>query len=343
VENKLCKIVFEIGPTHSGLRSALSLIGAAAAAGADAVKFQMIDADKLMNNPHQEFSYGILNNLGRYETVSESLYEILKRRELTKDEWLEIISFTKMKGLEFYTTVTTLEELEFALVAGVDSIKIASGDITFHQLIREAAKSGLLVQIDTGNATMEEIEEAINVIRSCGNNSILVHHCPPGYPARDDEVFIETLSYIKEKFDVEAAFSDHSPGWHMDIAALSKGVSLIEKTLTLNKETRSPEHMFSLTPEEATIFVKQIRSVESALKPGIRTIDENSKIKMRNVRRSPYAISDMSAGEIVEISDVIYQRPAISFEPNEFESYVGKKLLRPIKKGQAFAKENFEN
>lgn len=152
----LTYVVFEAGPTHDGYETACKLVDIAADAGADAVKFQILDADALVPDKSLLFSYEYLadRESGRVEKVSESLWEILKRREMSRDEWKRLAGYCKSKGISFFSTATSEEEMGILFELGVGTIKICSGDVTYHHLLRLAAKFDWAVQVDTGGGDL---------------------------------------------------------------------------------------------------------------------------------------------------------------------------------------------
>ena len=168
-----CFVTFEVGPTHTGLDSAKRLIRHAADAKADAVKFQMLDPHRLMADPHVSFSYSILvdRETGATKEVEEPLYDLLFRRAFSNDEWRSLKQYSDSLGLAFFATAGFPEEIEFLIDLGCHSIKIASADVNHKPLIRQAAATGVCLQIDTGNASLGEIEAAIDVILGEGNDN----------------------------------------------------------------------------------------------------------------------------------------------------------------------------
>ena len=257
----------EVGPTHTGLDSAKRLIRHAADAKADAVKFQMLDPHRLMADPHVSFSYSILvdRETGATKEVEEPLYDLLFRRAFSNDEWRSLKQYSDSLGLAFFATAGFPEEIEFLIDLGCHSIKIASADVNHKPLIRQAAATGVCLQIDTGNASLGEIEAAIDVILGEGNDNIIIHHCPSGYPARLEGINLNIISTLRTMFPFPIAFSDHSPGSDMDVAAVALGVDLVEKTLTEDRTTPSIEHIMSIEPHEAAAFVKLMRDVQKAM------------------------------------------------------------------------------
>jgi len=163
-----CFIVYEAGPTHDGLDTAIDLARLAAEAGADAVKFQILDPDRLVADRKQPFSYDVLVDRasGRTQTVSEPLYDILRRRSMPQEHWRKLKQYCDGLGLAFFATVGFPDEVEFLREIGCHSVKIASADINHYPLITFAAQRLPSIQIDTGNATIGEVEAAVDVIRA---------------------------------------------------------------------------------------------------------------------------------------------------------------------------------
>ncbi len=330
-----CFITFEAGPTHNGLESAKRLVTLASEVGADAIKFQILDPDRLVEDKKQLFSYEILANkkTGKTEQVTEPLYDILCRRALSKDEWREIKRHSDSMNLSFFATVGFDDEVELVEQLGCDSIKIASGDVNHWPLIRKAARTGMCIQLDTGNATIGEIEEAVEVIRSEGNEEIIIHNCPSGYPARLESINLELIPTLKRVFPYPTGFSDHSPGWDMDIAAVALGANLVEKTITEDRTCRSVEHMFSLEPGEMEAFVTKIRELEVALGNPRRILHREELENRRAVRRSAFLKKPVVKGQSVGDAVVDFRRPGYGVGPDEFEKHMVKCFAKDLPAG----------
>ena len=129
------------------------------------------------------------------------------------------------------------------------------------------------------------------------------------------------------------AFSDHSPGWDMDIAAVALGADMVEKTITLDRTTKSCEHSFSLEPADAKRFVDSIRKVEMAMGNTRRTIPTTVKASRKKARRSPYAMKPLRAGEVIRREDFEFKRPGFGITSEEFDYFIGKTVSKPIKEG----------
>lgn len=320
-----CFITFEAGPTHDGVETAIRLVREAAQAGADAIKFQIFDADKLVQDKKLHFQYSVLVDKNTNETreVSEPLYDILKRRQLTHSEWRRVKLEADSMGIAFFATVGYEEDILLLQDIGCHSVKIASADVNHFPFLRLAAKSGMNVQIDTGSSELAEIVQAISFLESQGCKSIIIHQCPTGYPARVPSICLNMIQTLKESFPrYPIAYSDHTPDADMDIAAVALGANLIEKTITFDRCTPSVEHIFSLEPPDMRSFIKRIRDVELALGSSSRTLTTEQKLKRSMIRRGAYLVRNVAAGDVVKLDDIIFRRPCRGLSPDILDTYI---------------------
>jgi sialic acid synthase SpsE len=338
-----CFITFEAGATHNGLESAKRLITLAAESGADAVKFQILDPDRLVADRSQPFAYEVLldRETGATETVSESMYELLLRRALTEDEWRTLKRHCDDHGLAFFATIGFEEEIDLVIALGCDSIKIASADVNHLPLIRRAARTGMCLQLDTGNATIGEIEAAVDVIRAEGNETIIIHHCPSGYPARLQSINLRVIPTLKRMFPYPVAYSDHTPGWEMDVAAVALGANLVEKTITEDRTTRSIEHIMSLEPAEMAAFVRTIREVEQALGGPRRVLYPEERKRRLIGRRSVYLAEPAKEGQRLRDAKVDFRRPGFGIGPDVYETLLDRSFRRDLPEGHLLTLEDF--
>lgn len=345
-EGQPCFITFEAGATHDGLDSAMELVRQAARAGADAVKFQVFDPDRLVSDKKFLFSYDILadRETGRTETVTEPLYDILKRRYLNPEEWRNVKSLSDELGLAFFATACFEEDIALLESLGCDSIKISSADIDHWPLIRQAARTGMCIQLDTGNAAIEEVQAAVDVCRQEGNGRVIIHNCPSGYPARLDSIHLNMITTLKQMFpDCAVAFSDHTPGWDMDVAAVALGVRLVEKTVTLDRTIRSAEHLFSLEPDRMAAFVRVVRDVETAMGSHLRELPPAELEKRKGVRRSTFTAADVKKGAMLTLEQVEFRRPGFGISPRDFECLIGKQIRHDLPRGHMLAASDVED
>ena len=331
-----CFITFEAGPTHEGLESAKYLVSLAAEAGADAVKFQIFDPDRLIADKKQLFSYEVLKDREtlQTETVKEPLYDIMVRRAMTNAEWKELKRHSDSLNLAFFATIGFKEELILLEELNCDSVKIASGDVNHWPLIRMAAETGMCLQLDTGNASIGEIEEAVDLIREVGNERIIIHQCPSGYPARLPSINLNIVETLRQMFLYPVAYSDHNPGADIDIAALAMGANLVEKTITLDRTTRSVEHIFSLEPNEMNDFVQRIRNLEIAMGSHRRVMQPIEIDQRQMIRRSVFLTKDAPKGTNIKDLKIDFRRPGDGISPKEWELLSGVTLKRGVKAGE---------
>ena len=317
-----CFITYEAGPTHDGMETAIGLVREAAKAGANAIKFQIFDADKLVENKDQLFDYKILLDKATNDemNISEPLYDILKRRQLNNDEWRKVKAVADSLNLAFFATIGFEEDLDLLIDLKVDSVKIASADLDHYPLLRLAARSGMNVQIDTGSSELREICDAVALLESEGCNSIIIHQCPSGYPARLESIYLKMIPTLRNMFpSYPIAYSDHTPDADMDIAAVALGANLVEKTITFDRCTPSVEHIFSLEPDEMTSFIQRLRSLELAMGLSERKLSEVQIQKRKLLRRSPYLVSAAQAGDSLNDLSIEFRRPQIGMSPKEYD------------------------
>jgi sialic acid synthase SpsE len=339
-----CFITFEAGATHDGVEMAIKLVEVAARAGADAVKFQIFDADRLVSDRAQPFSYEMLVDraTGETKTMEESLYEILIRRCLTRDEWRRVKKASDDLNLAFFATIGFEDDIAFVAELGCESIKIASADVNCFPIIEAAAKTGTVIQLDTGNAQIGEIEAAIDAMARVGNEKVIIHQCPSGYPARLPSIHLRMIPTLKQVFGLPVAFSDHTPGSEMDVAAVALGANLVEKTITLDRTIRSPEHIFSLEPQDATAFVQTIRDVELALGEPRRRLSASELEKRKAIRRSAFLKVAKRAGEPISAADIEYRRPGTGLWPAEFNLFEGRGAKNDLPAGSMLRIGDFD-
>ncbi len=341
-KNYPCYITFEAGPTHQGLESAKKLAKHAKDAGGNAIKFQVFDSLRLVADPNLPFTYQILKNrtTGELETVTEPLRDILLRRQMKEHEWRELKTYCDSIGIAFFATACFHEDVDFLVDIGCHSIKIASADVNHIPFIRYAAKTGLCIQLDTGMASIGEMEVAVDTIRAEGNSNIIIHHCPSGYPAHLESINLRAISTIQQLFGCPVAFSDHSVGWDMDIAAVAVGANMVEKTITEDRTTRSVEHVMSLEPQDMNQFVQIIRDLEVALGDNRRVLSDSEKTKRNAIRRSIHLIRDLPAGHILTEADIDYRRPGIGITPDKLDTVLEKSLKSALSAGTRITLED---
>ena len=318
-------IVFEGGATHTGFESARRMVELAAEAGADAVKFQTVFARNMMSSEDVPFDYGTLEG-----KKQESLFEILKRRELSYDEWARVHGRAEERGVIFFSTPDTPESIDFLVRIGTPAIKIAGGDMNNYPLIAHAAATKLPVLLDT-RGTLGDLEKAVETCVREGNEQIIIVHCPSGYPSDVESIQLRIIELYRRLYPFPVGFSDHSPGRDMDVAAIALGADFIEKTITFDRSAPGPEHIMSLIPDELGEFVVRLREVEQGLgTPFAKIPDEGGRKSMQKVRRSIVMARRAMAGETITASMVAYKRPGYGIPPELVSLVIGCTLRADV-------------
>ncbi len=299
-EGEPCFIIFECGATFDTLDTAKQLVDSVVEARADAIKFQLLDVDRLMGRRDLTINYTTAHG-----TRVGNLYDILKKRELTRDQWRELINYCKSKNVLFLATACFPEEVDFLVEVGAAAIKINAGDVNHYYLIDYASKKNVPIILD-GRAKYDELEQGVQICEKNGNKNIIIMHCPSGYPARNDGVNLATLAALKKIYQYPIGFSDHSREKLMNFAAIAYGADMVEKTLTLDKTTDFIEHLMSLEPREAKEFVGEIRAIEEA--KGLSRIMFSKHVNEAG-RRSIVAKREIRRGETITIDDIDFKRP----------------------------------
>jgi len=328
-------IVFEAGQTHTGFENARELIQAAGDAGGNAIKFQIYDTDRLISSRDLPDEYEILVNreTGEREKRVEPIYDTLKRHELSFEQWKQLKEYADTVGITFFTTICFPEEVDYLDDLGVHAFKICSGDVNHYPFLRYVARKGKPVIIDTGSSTIGEVERAVAIIRGEANDQIIINHCPSGYPAHLDSINLKAITTLRQMFPYPIAFSDHTPGWDMDIAAVALGVNMIEKTITSDRLHPDPEHIMSVEVNDAARMTGAIRDLEVALGHTRPIWTESQKEDTLLKRRSIFINKDLPSGGTIAESDIDYRRPGTGILAELANMVLGRRLKQNIPSG----------
>jgi len=319
-------IIAEAGVNHNGsLELAKKLIDVAVDAGADAVKFQTFKADKLVSKSAQKADYQKQTTL-----AGESQYDMIKKLELDEDAHRILISYCNEKKIMFLSTPFDHDSIEMLNDFGMPIFKIPSGEITNLPYLRYIGRLGKKVILSTGMADLGEVGEALQVLVEAGTPKcdITILHATTEYPCPIDEVNLRAMLTIRDHFDVEVGYSDHSQGIEVPIAAVAMGASVIEKHFTLDRNMEGPDHKASLEPQELKAMVLAIRNVSLALGDGIKR-PSKSELKNKAVaRKSIVAARSIQSGEMLTVDNLTIKRPGNGVSPMQWDQVVGKAALR---------------
>lgn len=330
-------IIAEAGVNHNGdISIALELVDAAAAAGADFVKFQTFDPDLLATPAAEKASYQI-----RSTDKEETQLDMLRKLALSLDDHKILKAHCSKRGIKFLSTPFDAASAEMLIELGVPAIKISSGDLTNLPLLRHVASTGIRMIVSTGMGTEDEVREAVATIREASSSDITLLHCVTDYPANPADANLLAIHTLSEKFCLPVGYSDHTPGLTVAIAAAALGAVIIEKHITLDRNLPGPDQQASLEPGEFTDMVQSIRVVEQSLGTGEKKPSERELKNLAAARRSLVAARDISIGAIISADDLAVKRPGTGMSPRMFDEIVGRKTCRAIDVGSVLTEDMF--
>lgn len=320
-------IIAEAGVNHNGsMVLAKKLIDAAIYSGADYIKFQSFQTDKLVSRNARQTDYQQKNIIG----TDSSQYSMLKKLELSPDQHFELISYCNDNGIKFFSTAFDIDSINFLAKLKLGLWKIPSGEITNYPYLKTIALQHEPVILSTGMCDMADIDAALSVLLKFGMNKeqISILHCNTEYPTPMKDVNLRAMNSIAEKFGVKVGYSDHTIGIEVPIAAVALGASIIEKHFTLDRNMEGPDHKASAEPDELKTMVNAIRNIEKALGSKNKNVTESEKKNITAARKSIVALTSINEGDIFTEHNLTIKRPGIGISPMLWESVIGQKSKR---------------
>lgn len=321
-------IVAEAGMNHNGsVRLAKKLIDLAKDAGADAVKFQMFSADKLVTKTAAKATY-------QKKVSGETQYEMLKKLELSKSEFRTLKRHADKRGIIFLVSPFDEDAADFLGGLGIQAFKVASGEITNLPFLEHTARKNKPIILSTGMSTLGEVKEAVGTIRRSANKKIILLHCVSNYPARLEDSNLRAILTMKKSFGLPVGYSDHTLGITASIAAAALGACLIEKHVTLDKNLPGPDHKCSADPSELRELVQRIREVEK-VHGGAEKKPAKSEMEIKLIaRKSIVAKTDIGKGTKITKAMLACKRPGDGLAPKFLDKVVGRVAIADIKKDE---------
>ena len=319
-------VIAEAGVNHNGdLATALSLVDVATESGADIVKFQTFTADQLVTQDAAKAGYQKAKTSG-----TETQFEMLRKLELSHNDHLAIIERCQERGIGFLSTGFDIGNVDMLVGLGMDRIKVPSGEITNLPYLRHIGGLGLPTILSTGMADLEEVRNALDVLLAYGSSKsdVTILHCTTDYPAAMGDVNLQAMVTMRDAFGVEVGYSDHTLGYEVAVAAVALGAAVIEKHLTLDRESAGPDHAASLEPEEFANMVRAIRDIEIALGDGIKRPQSSEFANMAVARKSLVASERIQEGEAFTSMNILAKRPGSGLSPMLWDEVLGQKATR---------------
>ena len=321
-------IIAEIGVNHNGdLQTAFELIKSAKDLGANCVKFQTYKTENLVSKTSPKASYQL-----KLTDNNESQFEMLKKLELSNENFHKIRQYCKELVIDFLSTPYNFEDVDFLDSIGVDGFKIASGQLTELPFIRYVAKKQKKIYLSTGMSTLSDIIQAVNEIRLQKNDNIVVLQCTTNYPSAVNDANLRCIETIKNSCNVEVGYSDHTTNNYSCFASIALGACVIEKHFTLDETQSGPDHSSSANPSRFKDLVVGVREVEKSLGSSLKQISLSEQNNIFGMKRSLVTTKDVSKDEILTEQNVGFKRPMNGLHPNFYDLIIGQKANVDLKK-----------
>jgi pseudaminic acid synthase len=332
-------VIAEMSGNHNrSLDRALSIVDAAAQAGADALKIQTFTPDGMtLASTEGDFVIRDPNSLW----VGQSMHDLYSKA-YTPWEWhAPIMERARQHGMACFSSPFDDAAVDFLETLDVPCYKIASFECIDIPLIRKAASTGKPLIISTGMATLSEIDEAVRAAREAGCKDLVLLKCTSTYPASPENTNLRTIAHMRDLFGCEVGLSDHTMGIGASVAAVAFGATVIEKHFTLARADGGVDSTFSLEPEELRSLVVETERAWQALgqiKYGPTPAEEKARLR----RRSLYIGEDIKAGDTLTPVNLRRIRPGLGLAPKFYDMLLGKKVPKNVKKGTPVTWELFD-
>ena len=320
---KKVEIIAEIGVNHDGsIAKAKKLISAAKESGADFAKFQFYDANHLVTLDHKKAGY-------QFRSIDEtdSHFEMLKKYQFDMDQFLELEQFALSLEIGFMLSAFDLHSVSAALNFNLPYYKIPSGEITNQLSLELIGSRNQSIIISTGMAIMSEIEECLKVLSKNGQNlsKVTLLHCSSEYPADKDNLNLDALTLLKEKFQTRIGYSDHTQGISAGMLSVALGAEIIEKHITLNCNDDGPDHMASLDPKQFEEYVKGIRDAQVMLGEKIKKPSQTEIDNANIARQVIVAKNQINIDEPFNLENLTVKRAGKGMSPMLIHRLTGQK------------------
>ena len=347
-------IIAEAGVNHNGSPElALKLVDTAAEAGADVVKFQTFDADRLAARSAPKAEYQL-----KTTNASESQWAMLKRLELSREMHKAVQTRAAERAIEFMSTPFDLQSVDLLVELSVKRLKLGSGEVTNGPLLVHAARTGKPVILSTGMSTLSEVEMALGALaygytspsapgteafqKAYASNAgqdalrrnVTLLHCTTEYPAAFEDVNLRAMDTLRDTFGLPVGFSDHTPGIVASVAAAARGACVIEKHLTLDRKMEGPDHKASLEPGEFRDLVDSVRHAVECLGSAVKQPAGGEKKNIAVARKSLVIVKAVRAGEKFSVENLAFKRPGDGLSPMYYWSYLGRIADRDYEEGE---------
>jgi N-acetylneuraminate synthase len=313
-----CYVIAEACINHNGdFATAVEMVERAAAAGADAIKFQVHDLEHEM-----------LREVPTSANFGKPLWEVLEETNLTDAQHIELRDLCAERGIQYLCTAYCREAGDFLASIGVPLLKTGSGETTNLPFLRALAGHKTPLLVSTGMATLEEVDLTVEALRAT-RTPFGITHCTSEYPPVYEDINLGLIPYYKERYGIVVGHSDHSPSIYTALAAVAWGASVIEKHFTLDRSQPGADHAVSLEPHELAELVEGIRIVEAAGGARKEVFEREEPIRAW-AHHSVVTLRPIAAGETFSEENVWVKRPGTGIPAAELDGILGRTAARDV-------------
>lgn len=322
-------IIAEAGVNHNGsIELAKKMIEVSKEAGADYIKFQTFISENLVTQNAEQAEYQ------KKEQKNTSQLEMLKTLELSQKDFVELAEYCKKIGIGFLSTPFDLNSIEFLKGVSMDYWKIPSGEITDYPYLDAIARDKRNIILSIGMSTLEEVSAALKILEQYQKKQISILHCNTEYPTPYEDVNLNVIPMLKEKYKCPVGYSDHTVGIEVPIAAVAMGAEIIEKHFTLDRNMEGPDHKASLEPRELSNMISAIRNIEKAIGISQKIVTPSEKKNINVVRKSIVAKTIIQKGERFTEENITTKRPGMGISPMRWNEILGKVAKKEFQKNE---------
>ncbi len=269
-------------------------------------------------------------------------HEFWERYQLSRDDYARLFAFAKEIGVPLFSTPFDEGSLAMLLELGMGAIKIASGDLTHHALLKAAGASGVPVVLSSGMATEDEVGQALDVLSGAGADRVALLHCVSNYPAKPEEMNLRVLQHLHDRFQVPVGLSDHTMEADSSILAATLGAAMIEKHFTTDSELPGPDQKVSLDPDALRELVRELNLTATILGTGEKGPQTSELNAIKGARRSLVSKAHIDAGTKLTREMLAFKRPGTGIPAEQVESVLGKPAIQNIPAETVITKEMLE-
>lgn len=333
-------VIAEIGSNHNGdMELAKKMIDSAKACGADCVKFQSWSKDTIFSKKTYDDNYFLADD---YRNRTDyTLEQIVDAYHIGVEEHRQLKEYCDSINIDFNSTPFSKKEVDLLVdELNVPFIKVASMDLNNIPFLKYIAGKNKPVVISTGLCSLADVSDAVDCLNENGCNQVILLHCVSIYPPKDEQVNLNNIDMLRNTFGCKVGYSDHTLGTVAPIMSLAKGVCIVEKHFTLDKDMVGWDHKISANPDELKEICDAAKSAYKMLGTFSKVVNESQE-RRDAFQRSIVAARTIEKGQVIKEEDIDYKRPGTGISPKYYQFVVGKEAKRTIMYDEIIRLEDF--